>query len=927
MKYIFFLILFAFTVKTGQAQISPMPVDPMQPLRHQLRFLEDPTHQLSIQEVKNLPGSMFLPYPEGLPNYRSTWWARLQVLPSFSSKDYFVGLAEKEASGLSRGNDVADVWIFSGDSLLDSHITGNLSPVSRRPADFSINENLFPLPLAENQPLEVFIKLRRVVDFVPLRLDFFLQHRSVAEAGPAMMHKIAWFYAGVMFIMFFFGLVFYIITKEKSFAWFFGLASCLFLHMLLLEPESQFTKIFLSNAPVIQFYLFEILTMLGTLFLLQFVRSFVNMRSLFPAWDKVMKVALAYWATLMMVSIASLTWFPDAPWLRIFSAMGMLFTMVIGIRLIVSSNIYAISSGFALLWLCMFQVLGVLWNLEWLPGWIPNPWVIAQIGMMVIIFISLAHRFRQRAREKAEADQVKELDALKTKFFSNISHELRTPLSLLIGPLREMEAGTVENGQEKKYVKLMRRNAERLLQLINQLMDLSKLESGKLELRVTRTDITSLFRMITASFESLAEQKGIHYHIHQPEKQLVGWCDRDKLEKIAGNLIANAFRFTPRNGNISISLQFDEKRLRFTVQDDGAGIPQEQISKIFDRFHQVPGTQGGTGLGLSLVKELLQLHKGQVSVQSEEGRGSSFRVSIPISAEFYQAGERVESTQDEPFEKLYNFDDDYDPENNVSESDAVLPLVLVVEDHADLRNYICDALKGNFRTSIAEDGLEGLEKAVELVPDCVISDVMMPELDGLELCDKLRQKNVTSHIPIILLTARARTESRIEGLSRGADDYLVKPFDRAELLVRVQNLIEQRRKLRDIFSHQVIDIHPEDLPVSEEKDFITKVRNLIDENLDNELFGVAELANEIHLSRSQLHRKLKSLTGHSPNEIIRNYRLERAMKLVTGTTKALSEIAFETGFSSAAYFSKCFSDKFGSSPLSFRSNIEGTRIK
>jgi signal transduction histidine kinase/DNA-binding response OmpR family regulator len=590
--------------------------------------------------------------------------------------------------------------------------------------------------------------------------------------------------------------------------------------------------------------------------------------------------------------------------------------IVVTIRLILFRNIYAKITGLAMLWLFFFQILGILWNNGILPPSFPNPWAIAQIGMMVILFIALAYRFRHSAKEKAEAAKVLEMDMIKSRFFANISHEFRTPLTLMLGPLKQMEESSLDAAQQKKYTRMMRRNGERLLQLINQLLDLSKLEGGKMDLKVSKTDLTALLKSIAASFDSLAEEKQINYHLHFPEENMMGYVDRDKLEKIVVNLLSNAFRFTSANGSVSFSAEQDGKRLRFTVQDDGVGMPKEQLNKIFDRFHQVSGTEGGTGIGLSLAKELLQLHKGQISVQSEMGKGSSFRVSVPVAAEFYTATELHAGTPD-PGNILLTVDSTPNiPEDEVEMVQyQSLPVVLIVEDNKDLQQYIGDILRDRFQVSVAENGRIGLEKAIELVPDCIVSDVMMPEMDGVEMCKRIKMEAVTNHIPVILLTAKAGTGSRIEGLQTGADDYIVKPFDGPELIVRIQNLINQRNQLKEKWSRQVISIQPEKISApSVEQEFISSVRKAIDENIDNELFGVTELASSIHLSRSQLHRKLKSLTGQSPNELIRNYRLERAMQLLEQHAGTVTEIAYQTGFSSPAYFSKCFSDRYGYSP-------------
>ncbi|MEO7982563.1 MAG: ATP-binding protein, partial [Bacteroidota bacterium] len=707
----------------------------------------------------------------------------------------------------------------------------------------------------------------------------------------------------------------YLIIREKPFIWFTSIAAVLTIHMQLLNPENTLTQWLIPDQPVYQYHFFSLLTTGFGILILQFTRTFAKTKQLLPVWDKILLVVMSFIAVLSLISLALLELKPATTIPVYFFLASFVATIVIAARLVLTKDLFARWSGFALLWLFVFQFLGILWNYHVLPSWFPNPWAIAQIGMMIILFFGLAYRYKQSVKQKAEATKVLEMDAIKSRFFANISHEFRTPLTLMLGPLKQLEENTIEPGQQKKYISMMRRNGDRLLQLINQLLDLSKLESGKMELKTANTDLTGLLKAIASSFDSLAEQNQINYHVHFPEENIIGYADRDKLEKIVVNLLSNAFHFTAANGTVSFSVEKDEKRLRFTVQDNGVGMPKEQLDKIFDRFHQVAGTEGGTGIGLSLAKELLQLHKGQISVQSETGKGSSFRVSIPIAAEFYSATE-MNAHSPVMVNGITSHNNELilltDTEEAIT--DTSLPLVLITEDNTDLQQYISDTLRSQFQVQVAGNGKIGLQKAIEFIPDCIISDVMMPEMDGIELCKRLKQEPATSHIPVILLTAKAGSGSRIEGLQTGADDYLIKPFDGTELIVRIQNLIEQRKQLRERYSKQVISILPEEITPSLEHDFIITVRRVIEENIDNELFGVAELANTVHLSRSQLHRKLKALTGQAPNELIRNYRLERALQLLQQHSGNISEVAFQTGFSSPAYFSKCFSDRYGYAP-------------
>ncbi len=915
-----FLLLMPLTVHVSAQDkkvFVPKADQPVQQLGSHLQLLEDKNDQLTINELlqKEEPFQSFNAGKEY--RSRSVWWAKLDMLPTFSSDSFYIGLPRREISGISQGNDKVDAWITRNNNIVAHYETGTLTPVSKRPVAKPINHNLFPVSLRENVPVTIFWRIQRTVNFDTPQLNFALQHASVIKGSFNAFDKLAWFYTGLMFILFIFGLVFFIITREKPFIWFTSIAAVLCIHMQILNPENNLTQWLFPEKPVLQYHLFILLTGLFTVFAMQFTRSFVHTKRLLPVWDKVIKGVMIWVIIMFTINILLLEINPAIELPRPFFILAFIGSIIIGIRLMIAKNLYAKWSGFALLWLFFFQITGLLWNMSLLPPWFPNPWAIAQAGMMTIIFFALAYRFKQSAREKAEAARVLEMDAIKSRFFANISHEFRTPLTLMLGPLKQMDENTVDENQKKKYIKMMRRNGDRLLQLINQLLDLSKLESGKMELQTAKTDITGLLKAIVSSFDSLAEQNQINYHVHFPEENIIGYTDRDKLEKIVVNLLSNAFRFTAANGTVSVSVEHDEKRLRFTVQDNGVGMPKAQLDKIFDRFQQVAGTEGGTGIGLSLARELLQLHKGQISVQSETGKGSSFRVSIPIAVENYEASEMAVASIPAGHSVIITGHDSILTMTETEESvqNSSLPLVLITEDNADLQQFISDTLHDHFQIQLAANGKIALQKAIELVPDCIISDVMMPEMDGIELCKHLKMESATSHIPVILLTARAGSQSKIEGLQTGADDYLVKPFDGPELIIRIQNLIDQRMQLRDRYSKQVISLRPDEINASStEQEFIQEVRRIIEENIDNELFGVAELANAVHFSRSQLHRKLKSLTGQAPNELIRNYRLERALQFLQQHSGTITEIAFQTGFSSPAYFSKCFSDKYGYSP-------------
>ncbi|MEO8111362.1 MAG: response regulator [Ginsengibacter sp.] len=923
------ICIFLLTCFSTQAQNNtPVPVfyevkpnEPLQPLQNYLLVAEDKKHTWTISDIlSGKANKMFAPLT-AFKNIdrQSTWWCKLIIHANFNIENFFIGLQKQKGTGIAAGNEVMNAWIIKNGVIENSFSTGTLTPASARIINHPFNSNLFPFEIQQNETKTLFLQIQSVKDISKLKFNFALQHKDLTDRSSAGNFPVIIFYAGVMFILFLFGLVFSFITRERSFYWFTLVALFYLLHSLLLHPDNLLTQWFFPDYPVLMIYAWTILTYVNVIFYWQFGRQFTQLNKVLPAWDIVVRFLIGFISIAVLINIFSSIWIPFSAdkISRPASIIIFLTAIVLSVRFVLNRNPQVKIFGIAACWLFLFQVAGVLWETGLLPRNIPNPWITAQFGTMVIIFFALAYRFKKSAMQQAEANQVLQMDKIKSRFFANISHEFRTPLTLMLGPLKQLEENNIDGASQRKYFGMMRRNGERLLQLINQLLDLSKLEGGKMELHVAKTDITGLLKVIAASFESLAEQKQVNYHVHFPEENIVGFIDRDKIEKVLVNLLSNAFHFTPANGNVSLHVSADENRLRFSVQDNGTGIAKEQLDKIFDRFHQVAGTEGGTGIGLSLAKELVQLHKGQISVNSELGRGSTFRVSVSIAKESYTAGKLNEMMEQADDSKIFSFDLPA-IKNDIEEiiADNSLPSILIVEDNTDLRQFIKDILSKEFKTTVAANGKIGLAKAKEIIPDLIISDVMMPGMDGIEMTQQLKQEAATSHIPVIILTAKAGSSSKIEGLQTGADDYLVKPFDANELIVRCKNLIEQRVKLRALFSKQVISITPSEIEAeNSEKQFLEKIRNVIEENLDNELFSVVDLSNAVFMSRSQLHRKLKALTGEAPNELIRNFRLERALQLLQKNAGNVTEIAFMTGFSSPAYFSKCFSDRYSYSPV------------
>jgi signal transduction histidine kinase/CheY-like chemotaxis protein len=546
-----------------------------------------------------------------------------------------------------------------------------------------------------------------------------------------------------------------------------------------------------------------------------------------------------------------------------------------------------------------------------------------------------AHQKLQRDLEHMELEKLREVDRLKSRFFADISHEFRTPLTLILGPVGQM-LEEVTRPETVQRLRLVRRNAQYLLGLISQLLDLSKLESGKMRLHARAGDLVPRLRSRVMAFAAVAERDAITLRFEAPPGPLARsgapiYFDDDVLEKIINNLLGNAFKFTPPGGVVSVEVRSGADSFEIIVSDNGIGIPRDYLPHIFDRFYQVDGARAreGIGIGLALVKELVELHHGQIHVESGEGTGTKFMVRLPAGKDHLTEDEIVAAPSSTlrhdgveagpgmpPGADLESLREPVSVAEPSEESDDHTS-VLIVEDHTDVRNLLREHLQPLYRVIEARDGSEGFEQAVRTLPDLVLSDVMMPRMNGFELCRALKNDERTSHIPVVLLTARAGHEDKLTGLDTGADGYLIKPFDRSEVVAQVRTLIEQRRRLRACFRGPVV-LKPSEVgaaPMNEA--FLNKVLAAVQDNLSDPEFDVERLGKAVGLSRSQLHRKLRALTKQPPTLMIRSIRLERAAELLRQRTGSVAEIAYIVGFSSQAYFAKCFREQFGCSPKEY----------
>jgi signal transduction histidine kinase/DNA-binding response OmpR family regulator len=552
-------------------------------------------------------------------------------------------------------------------------------------------------------------------------------------------------------------------------------------------------------------------------------------------------------------------------------------------------------------------------------------------GLLGSVLLFLA--FYRSYKHKQEANRLlTEMDELKNRLYSNITHELRTPLTLILGPLEQMLSSESEKTPTHKQVKMMRKNANSLLTLVNQMLDLTKIDAKNMKLELVEDDINKFLRTRFAAFASLAEQKSINYQFSLLHEKNIRIFDASKLEKIINNLVSNAVKFTGENGKISCYANFHQlNTLELIVEDDGKGIPKDELNKIFDRFHQVKSIDEtiniGTGIGLSLTKELVALMHGKITVESEVGKGSKFTVKLPLGKEHLNEDEyhlvqiMNSKAQETPQSKEPAEPDECETANGFNNGKESLPHILIVEDHTDIREFIAENLKDCFFAEQADNGKSGLEIAIKNIPDLVITDIVMPKMDGIELCGKLKTDEKTSHIPVVMLTGKSGIEDRLKGLDTGADAYLTKPFNIKELRLQVSKLIEQRKKLRERFTRE-LHLEPKDIAVtSADEKFITRAMEIIEKNIGNSEFEVRQFEEEMFMSRMQLFRKIKALTNQTPGDFIRTIRLKRAASLIKQNFGNIAQITYEVGFNNPSYFAKCFKDLYGVLPSDYMKKL------
>ncbi len=587
-------------------------------------------------------------------------------------------------------------------------------------------------------------------------------------------------------------------------------------------------------------------------------------------------------------------------------------------------------------------------------------YVVVFFTLMYFIFKYVLNRQRYKHDlmiKDLEKARIEEINQMKLRFFTNIAHEFRTPLTLIVGPLDKlMNSDMPVSSPVKKQLNIMGRSAGRLLRLINELMDFRKMELGRIKLHVVRADLVAFVYDVKTVFDEHARQHSIEYVFRYEKEIIETWFDKEKVEKVIYNILSNAFKFTPDYGKVVVEVKYAEPSRQskkngapsayaeIVVSDNGAGIPPEELNRIFDRFYQVKGSNphawsdgtAGTGIGLALARELTEFHKGEIRAESSVGAGSVFRVLLPIGKDHLDPDLVVESSRDE---YTYQYSGGFygtipalqiASENSMQKDTGLSasikkPTLLFVDDNPDMLTYIKSSLEEGYKIHLASNGIEGLENALKVLPDIIVSDVMMPGMDGIEMCRRIKSDMNTSHLPVILLTAKFSDDHTIEGFDAGADDYIAKPFNLRVLHSRIRNILDIREQLRARFRKEGI-LQPGEVTVtSADEQFLRKAMEVVEKYMADPDFRVGTFVSEMNMSRSVLYRKFEALTGQSVNEFVKNIRLKRAAQLLELNELNISEVTYEVGFSDPQYFSKCFGRHYGMTPSEYARKHVKTR--
>ncbi|WP_460218658.1 ATP-binding protein [Psychroserpens sp. MEBiC05023] len=939
-KSIFLLTVFISTFCFSQDNYTLDTKYPVHDLMTHIKIIEDSIGILSAERILK-DSTLILKDRSHFKRYlktHTTYWGKIDIVTEAPTnawtlhfEDRFIG-----PPAWVKSNGKVDVYAYVNDTLIFHKKSGVEYPKKNRDikANWILNQvSLNELPL--NIPVTLIIKVKGNQLGYPA---FF--NTTIRSPEQPFYHQIFQFnnsfnifMFGVTFIILLYHVLQFIYLKERVFLWF----SIWLLFCSL--TQAMTIGLLIGSITSFRFILWSLIAN-GIFYMFWFFgRSFISSKHKYPVLDKfilglscllIAEIAL----TIIYVSIFNIQpKFLSVGVHTVVLGIYSVCSLILSIILVFKKDILAKYFGFGSIIASVCLIIGSLWSLGIIrmTKHFIDPYATGMFLQIVIYSFGIAYRRQQlalktqrdqlKAQETyAEMQRIKDLDDIKTRFFANISHEFRTPLSLISGPINRAQNEHSLNNEiilSRKNYEIIKNNTSRLHNLVDQLLDLSKIESGQVHLSLKQGGIIQFLRSIVFSFESMSERENISLNTSFPEELNSAFYDKDKLEKIVVNILSNAFKYTSENGSVTVTTEYNDSHLVLKISDTGKGISKEELPRIFDRFYRVEGSEKkGSGIGLALTKELVDLHNGSISVTSTKSKGTTFKVRLPFTLtnlpESISIVSKSETTTERKASLVTNLNNN--PIITPSTKNKEFPIALIVEDNKDLQHYISEVISEHYNVIIAIDGLQGERMAFEHVPDIILSDVMMPKKDGYELCHILKTNSKTSHIPIIMLTAKAGQNNKLEGLTQGADVYMTKPFDDKELLLQMKNLIDSRKYLWEHFKALDMLLVDEIDVTSIDDKFLQDVFKTIKHNLDNEHFGVEDIARQVGFSRSQLHRKLKALSDKSANQLITEIRLNEAHRLLTLKTGSVSEIAYAVGYTNLSYFTKSFKVRFGELP-------------
>lgn len=783
--------------------------------------------------------------------------------------------------------------------------------------------------LKANETREYYLKYSKLYrPFLELNLD--LQSVELAAQEEIREAKGFWSTAAFVGMLAFFAsfyLLYYFIIKDIAYLYYalFGF-SMIFGATVMDEYISFYYQLLYQHNTTLQPWVYLTAGSTSVVLYTQFTRTYLNSPKRYHHFDKFLLFVMAFGIITTLIISANFyfnlrQFSPYIPFAGFMALVAITYiTQIILILKKGNSSDMFLLVGISLLLACLLpsQLKELFFPDEYyykkpLYGTLS----VLQLGTileMLVFALGLSYRTKQLKEKKM---QLESLDKLKTKFFTDISHEFRTPLMLIKSPLEQLRKGLISN-VDKELARLAERNADKLLAMVSKILDLSKIEADKMEVNREIIDITILAKGIFFSFESLATTKSIRLSYESNVSKMEMALDVEKVETILTNLITNAIKYTNSSGEITLRLDQIGNEAVLSVRDTGIGISTNELDKVFDRFYQKGESGSSFGIGLALVKELVLLHGGKIMVESKVAEGSTFIVHLPIINTGYEIRKKTAAPSElnVPIPPISDATSKIVPLGETT-AQTVEKHLLIVEDNEDVRKFIELQLADKYKITTAIDGAEGIRKAKKIQPDLIISDVMMPKTDGYSLTHTLKNDILTSHIPIILLTAKAGQVDKNDGLSAGADAYLTKPYDLQELILRIDNLIKLRHELRNRFA-ETVQVKPAEVSGnSVDTEFLEKLIAIVEHNMSNEDFSVDMLSDEIGMSSRNLNRKLQALLNTTPTDFIKSIRLQRAADLLSQNSGTIAEIAFQTGFRTAAYFSSSFKKHFGISPKNY----------